>query len=453
MEWNVMVHLDFKEGARRLAFQMKARTILSSSHQIAHRLEIGENDPREIVAARQRRIAVAHARFAMENTEFYRQKYSEAGLKVEDFDDPDVFESLPIVEKSDVRERFDDFCSSEASQRTSVRSLTGGSTGEPLHLLRDKRVSAQPLEWTLYRWWGISPHDNIALVARHVKTDRERRVHAAKWWPSERMQLDAYEVNNDTVRRFAEQWEAVKPSLLTGYAGGILEVARSLTRLGLEVSAPAAIATTASPLSPEHRKEIGSALGAPVFDHYRSSEIPWMGGECREQAGHHIFSDQRVIEIVDVDNTPVRGEYGQVVASDLTNRVFPLIRYRLGDRSRTIEQLCPCGVTLPRIDRVVGKVGDGLRLPDGTWMAAEGVLTMFSDIPQAVTQFQVHQSADASIKISCIVGDGTDAVQLIESTVDRLRDRVGGQVPVTWSAVQEISHDGGKIRYVKSDIV
>jgi len=86
-------------------------------------------------------------------------------------------------------------------------------------------------------------------------------------------------------------------------------------------------------------------------------------------------------------------------------------------------------------------------------MAAEGVLTMFSDIPQAVTQFQVHQSADASIKISCIVGDGTDAVQLIESTVDRLRDRVGGQVPVTWSAVQEISHDGGKIRYVKSDIV
>jgi phenylacetate-CoA ligase len=437
---------------RRAVFEFKRQTVLARSDRILRRLVANESMSGPEILALQRRRASAHAKYAMENTTFYRDYYSGAGFRPADLDDPESFDELPIVEKHHVRDNFEAFKTPEATKRRSVVSMTGGSTGQPLHILRDRRVSAQPLEWRLFRWWGIHPSDNIAIVFRQVKTGRQRIIHAAKWWPSKRIQLDAYRINEATVREFAARWQAVKPTLLTGYAGGVLEFARIIERIGLPFSPLVAVATTASPLTAEHRLEVEQILKAPVYDHYRSAEIPWMGGECAERNGHHIFAEARVVEVVDQSGRAVSGEVGEVVASDLINRVFPLVRYRLGDRTRTLDGPCPCGVALPRIDHVIGKVGDGLRLPDGSWIATEAIYQMFSKNPSAVRQFMVHQMADHSIRISCVAGPAPDASDLIAQAVDTLRAKVQHSVPVTWELVDEIRAEGGKIRYVRSEV-
>jgi phenylacetate-CoA ligase len=438
--------------ARRAVFELKRHTVLTRSDGILRRLVANESIPGAEILGLQRRRAIAHARYAMENTTFYRDYYSGAGFKPADLDDPQAFDELPIVEKQHVRDNFEGFKTPEATSRKSAVSMTGGSTGQPLHILRDRRVSAQPLEWRLFRWWGVHPSDNIAIVFRQVKTGRDRMIHAAKWWPSKRIQLDAYRINEASVLEFAARWQAAKPTLLTGYAGGVLELARVVERIGLPFSPLVAIATTASPLSAEHRLEVEQILKAPVYDHYRSAEIPWMGGECAERNGHHIFAEVRVVEVVDASGRAVSGEVGQVVATDLTNRVFPFVRYRLGDRTRTLDGPCPCGVELPRIDHVIGKVGDGLRLPDGTWIATEAIYQLFSKNPSAVRQFMVHQLADHSIQISCVAGPAPDAASFIDQVVGTLRDRVNHSVPVSYELVDEIRAEGGKIRYVKSEV-
>lgn len=437
---------------RRSIFDLKSRTVLRNSSRILRELIAGESMSGEEILARQRRRAAAQARYAMENTAFYREYYSGAGFIPSDLDDPEVFQHLPVVEKEHVRENFELFKTAEATDRTSAVSMTGGSTGQPLHLLRDKRVSAQPLEWRLFRWWGIRPSDNVAIVFRQVKSDREQLVHAAKWWPSRRIQLDAYRVDEASVRNFVTQCRRHRPSLLTGYAGGVLELARVVERTNLEMPPLVAVATTASPLAPEHREEVERVLRAPVYDHYRSAEIPWMGGECRERDGHHVFAEVRVVEVIGPTGRPTTDGPGHVVATDLTNRVFPLVRYRIGDRSRAVAEPCPCGIALPRIGRVVGKEGDGLRLPDGTWVATEAIYQLFSRDPSAVTQYRVHQSADHSIHISCVVGRGPGAAEFVDGVVDELRVKLKNLVPVRWEAVDRISAEGGKIRYVQSEV-
>jgi phenylacetate-CoA ligase len=398
--------------------------------------------------------AAAHAKFAMTHTTFYREHYGAAGFRPSDLDDPAAFGELPLVEKADVRARNADFVSTEANERTSKRSVTGGSTGEPLTLLRDLRFPARALEWRLMDWWGVSPADDVALVSRHVKTAQESRRHQLQWWPSRRFQLDAFAMTESSVTAFLERWQRIRPALLIGYVGAITEVAGMVVQGRVpRPHPPKAIAVTAAPLNLNQRQLIQAAFNAPVYDHYRSAEVPWIAGECQYQDGLHVFSDVRTLEVVDDDGRATAGAVaGEVVVSDLTNRVFPLLRYRIGDRGRYLDHPCPCGVTLPLIGTVAGRTSEVLHLPNGQSVAGEGLAQIFSLTPEAVRQFQIHQRSDYSIDVSVVLNDVPDARRAAEDGVARFRRVLREAVPVRLCTVDVIPHDGGKVRYLVSDL-
>ncbi|MGN7797581.1 phenylacetate--CoA ligase family protein [Leifsonia sp. 22587] len=438
---------------RRLVFDMKRDLFLRDNRAMYERLLHDQRLEPEELAALQARRAIDHARFAYENTRFYRDLYTDAGITADDLRDPAAFTSLPIVQKSDVRAHFDDIRSTEATAENSVVSTSGGSTGEPLKLLRDLRTPTRTIEWRLFSWWGVHPSDNVALVSRQVKNKSQTRKHDLQWWPSKRIQLDAYRMDENSVSAFISRWEDVKPEVLIGYVGGIVELASFLERSGIAFHPPKAIAVTAAPITPAQRALVERTFGAPVYDHYRCAEIPWMAGECAQADGMHVFADVRVIEVLDDSNRQVvPGQLGETVATDLTNRVFPLIRYRLGDRTTTIAGRCACGVTLPRIANVSGRVSEALHLPDGRVVAGEGLTQLFSNAIDEVRQFQVHQLSDYSIVVRCVPAPDEYAVSAIEHSVDRIRDIVQGTVPVRLELVTSIPHDGGKIRYIRSDV-
>lgn len=201
------------------------------------------------------------------------------------------------------------------------------------------------------------------------------------------------------------------------------------------------------------RAEIEAAFRAPVYDHYRCAGVPWMAGECAEREGLHAFSDVRKLEVVDALDQPVDpGTSGEVVVTDLTNRVFPLVRYRLGDRTSPISGPWRCGMTLPRIKPVSGRLTEAAYLPGGRVVAGEALAQVFSKVPEAVRQFQIHQLEDYSLKVLCIPSTAPDAAHSIGRVVEQLREMVNDEVPVHLQIVEDIAHDGGQIRYIRSDI-
>src|SRR5699024_1513581 len=176
------------------------------------------------------------------------------------------------------------------------------------------------------------------------------------------------------------------------------------------------------PLPAGVRFEIEETLRAPAYDHYRSSEVPWVAGGCQERTGMHVFSDVRHLEIVDgTGGSAPEGVAGEVVATDLANRVFPLVRYRLGDQTQWLSSECPCGVRLPRITAVAGRVSDVLRLPDGGAIAGESLTGLFNHAPTAVRQFQLVQDSDHSITIRCIAGTSAQADAEICAATEHVR--------------------------------
>ncbi len=438
---------------RRAVFAAKTATVLRTSNATFARIVANERLDPTILAERQSQNAIRHARFAMEHSPYYRDRYRAAGFTLGDLDDPAAFASLPIIEKSEVREHSDAFRSSEATPKTARPAGTGGSTSEPLKLFHDRRFPVRVLEWRLYRWWGIHPSDNIATVYRQFWSRSEERRHALQWWPSRRFQLDTARLDRDSVDRFISSWEKTRPTLLTGYVGGIVELSRMLEARGITLPPPTAVAVTAAPMSSAQRTEIEAVFGAPVYDHYRCGEFPWIAGECSQHDGMHTFADLRKVEVVGKDDHAVpAGTMGETVITDLTNRVFPLIRYRLGDRTSLIDGVCACGVTLPRIGAVAGRVTEAAHLPGGEVIAGDFLTEIFVKSPQAVRQFQIHQQADYSIVLRCILGSSPDSRSAVDEVVQELRNIVNDSVPVRLELVDSIPHDGGKIRYIKSDV-
>ncbi len=87
---------------------------------------------------------------------------------------------------------------------------------------------------------------------------------------------------------------------------------------------------------------------------------PGTGLSCDFNVGIHYWSDYYILEILDPDTLlPVApGEIGEMVYTTLRKEAAPLIRYRSRDLTRLIEGSCPCGCTLPRHDRILGRSDD-----------------------------------------------------------------------------------------------
>jgi len=120
----------------------------------------------------------------------------------------------------------------------------------------------------------------------------------------------------------------------------------------------------AEPWSEAMRREINERLGIRATDNYGLSEVmgPGVAGECEECQGLHINEDHFYVEVLNPDTLePVLpGEIGELVLTTLTKEAFPVIRYRTRDLTRLIPEPCPCGRTLVRMSRVLGRTDDML---------------------------------------------------------------------------------------------
>jgi phenylacetate-CoA ligase len=280
-----------------------------------------------------------------------------------------------------------------------------------------------------------------------------RLLHDAQWWPTRQILLDARGTTPADMDRFLDQLVRVRPALLVGYVEGVTAFARHVRARAVALPPLTAVSVTASVLHAGQRDLIEAVLGAPVYDTYRSAEVPWIAAECADRSGLHVLADHRRLEIVDAAGTPVDdGDTGDVLLTDLSNRAFPLIRYAIGDRTRWVSGACACGRGLPRIAPIEGRVVDVLRTRSGR-LVSGGLSTLFLAHPGTIAQFQIHQSADYSVVVRYVsVGDVVASAAAAQDAVVSLAAFLGHEVPVTAQAVSAIDNVGGKARLVVSEV-
>lgn len=140
------------------------------------------------------------------------------------------------------------------------------------------------------------------------------------------------------------------------------------------------------------RKRIANELGVSLYDIYGLTEVygPGIAVSCDYECGMHYWDDYVYIEIVDPKTgEPVEdGEIGEIVITTLQKEGAPLIRYRTHDLSRKISGECKCGCKYPRIDTIIGRTDDMIKVK-GVNIFPSQVDELLKDIDGASSEFQI----------------------------------------------------------------
>jgi phenylacetate-CoA ligase len=113
------------------------------------------------------------------------------------------------------------------------------------------------------------------------------------------------------------------------------------------------------------RKQLEELWGCDVYDLYGTNEMGSAAFECRHKNGIHIMEDCIFLELEDVDTgAPVKdGETGNMVVTILHRDLPPVIRYNVRDLARIISsERCECGSCFKRMDKFLGRSDDMVKL-------------------------------------------------------------------------------------------
>jgi phenylacetate-CoA ligase len=103
-----------------------------------------------------------------------------------------------------------------------------------------------------------------------------------------------------------------------------------------------------------------------------------------------MWTDYLYMEIIDPETGQVLdgGEAGELVITTLRKQGAPLIRYRTHDLTRIIDGECPCGSPFPRIDTIIGRSDDMVKVR-GVLIYPARVDEVLSEIKGVSSEYQI----------------------------------------------------------------
>lgn len=194
------------------------------------------------------------------------------------------------------------------------------------------------------------------------------------------------------------------PTHLVGYASIIGRLARASLAGHLSVR-PRRVSTNSEPLSPEDRDAITAAWGAPLHNLWGSTELGVQAVGCGRESGLHICEDEVILERVDDAGRPVTHDQPAVrtLATGLSNRTFPFIRYDLGDNITMITEPCACGSSYARVAEITGRRDDDFVY--GSHVVPASAFRHVLGTDPRIVEYQVVQTPDGANVLVVANGD------------------------------------------------
>jgi phenylacetate-CoA ligase len=298
------------------------------------------------------------------NVPFYRKKFDELAIDTDNIRSLDDVRKLPFTTKDDLRENYP-YGMFAVPMREVVRvHASSGTTGMAtvVGYTKNDIKTWSHLVARILTAGGVTKDDIIQIAFGYGFFTGGFGLH----YGAERIGASVIPMSSGNTRRQIQIMQDFKTTALVCTPSYALLLADTMYDMGINVNSLSLRYGLfgAEPWSNEMRKEIQSKLKISATDNYGLSEIigPGVSGECLEQNGLHINEDHFLIEIINPDTLdPVpEGEVGELVITTLTKEAFPVIRFRTRDLTRLIIEPCPCGRTLNKMVRVMGRTDDML---------------------------------------------------------------------------------------------
>ena len=322
-----------------------------------------ETMPEDQLKAMQLRLLQELVERTYRDSEFYRKKMDEKGVKPEDIKTLDDIRKLPFMKKTDLRDNYPDKLFTRPYDELVRVHVSSGTTGKPTvvgYTQRDLDMWAESLGRGMMSF-GMSTKDMLQNSHGYGLFTGGIGVHDA----ATRIGATVLPTSTGNTNRQIELMCDLPVTTIAGTPSYLFHIADTCDQKGIDIRKDTKLRMAIAggePWSESMREKLQNRTGIKVFNCYGASEFNGpMFLECEEQAGFHIWADYTLIEILDENDEPVKeGERGAIVVTMLQKEAFPLIRYKIGDISSLEWSKCKCGRTHPRLQRLSGRTDDML---------------------------------------------------------------------------------------------
>ncbi|MGC1781682.1 MAG: hypothetical protein WA708_04110 [Acidobacteriaceae bacterium] len=396
---------------------------------------------------------------AYDTVPYQRKRFDDAGFQPRDarVDRP---LPLPALCRDDLRDTGHSLLSTAYKVEDLRRASSSGTTSTPVQFYRDieglRNKSALQLQ--LHSSVGYDTGDSVLTLwgaHRDLVLQPNWRWRLYEEGIIRRFSAPSGVLSEEILERFRIRYEKHRPKVLYCYASVLAAFATYLRQHGFQ-HRPEILVTTAEVLSDSNRALIESVFGVPVHNFYGSRDIGMIGAECSAHSGTHFHAWGSYVEFEPIGDTPDGSTY-RLLVTDLLNYGQPFIRYDTGDCVTLAQGTCACGRWFPRASKILGRIGDGIVLADGSMVPAVSVGNHISQIGQsfrAIAKMQFVQKTHDHLHLRYVVKDNhpsaENELQTIRDAIDSLAAR---QMHWTMEKVLDIPREqSGKVRLCVSEL-
>jgi phenylacetate-coenzyme A ligase PaaK-like adenylate-forming protein len=151
--------------------------------------------------------------------------------------------------------------------------------------------------------------------------------------------------------------EELQPAILVSRPSALRILADTAAQEPIKLPESMGVISSGANLYSDDRERIASALHAEIADLYAITECSGVASQCLPYGSYHVHWEQVLVEVIDpCTELPVNGEEpGEIIVTDLSRRLMPIIRYRTGDGGRWNVNPCPCGRSGPTLKTIDGR--------------------------------------------------------------------------------------------------
>jgi len=367
----------------------------------------------------------------VQNVDFYRRLFKDAGIRPEDIKSLDDLRKLPFTRKQDLRNGYPfGFFAVPLTKVVRIHT-TSGTTGKPTVVGYTKK--------DLRTWAGLIAR-NMTMVGLSDQDIFQNMVNYGMFtgglgfhYGAELIGMTVIPSATGNTRRQIEMIQDFGVTVIHCTPSYALHLAEVAEEMDARLDSLKTGLFGAEPWSDSMRRELEDKLGVTAYDSYGLSELfgPGVAFECRERDGLHIWHDCYLVEIIDPATGEVlgEGERGEMVVTPLVKEAMPLIRYRTGDITMLYEDGCICGRG-QKIARIMGRSDDMLVIR-GINVFPSQIEHVLLGIPEVGNQFMVYvdrvnhldeMTIDVEINRDFFSGELKDLARIQNKVVKALRD-------------------------------
>jgi phenylacetate-CoA ligase len=382
---------------------------------------------------------------------YYRVQFRAANFVPDrDFRDLNDIEKVPYLTKRDV------VTAGRALHATNYRGFkykgaTSGTTGLSLIAYRELNtiIRENAFLWRHLLVAGFEKGQRRAWIRGDMIVPADQQD--PPFWRLNRadnmLMMSSFHLSERNAESYIQTLERFDPVAIQAYPSSIAYLARYLESHGRRYKGKSlkSVVTSSETLYDDQRRVIEEIMGRPIFDRYGCFEQVASIGMC-EHGTYHIMLDYGLVELL-----PHGDGTAELVGTGFDNFLMPLVRYKTGDSVVLMEPgfRCPCGRSLPVVKRIVGRMDDAIKTPDGRKISM--MANMFDGLDN-LWQGQVVQDSLHAIRVLVVPRGEVDERAKTE-LVNRAKSLVGSGMEIKVEVVGEIPRtQSGKLRAVVCNV-